>query len=119
MITMSAGGMSIAEPRIARACNVWIEATCTACPGRGGKPSLNDRRVDTGRVQLRDSLPDDLAPVCDDQDAPSVLGGLGDDGSCDHGLARAGRRDQQHPTMAGGDLCRNAVDDVELIAAKL
>ena len=39
MTRMSAGGISIAELRIARACRVWIEATCTGWPGRGGNPA--------------------------------------------------------------------------------
>ena len=58
---------------------------------------------------------DDLAAVRDDQDAPAVRVGLGDDRGGDDGLAGSGRRDDQHAPAAGGNLGRHPVDHVHLI----
>ena len=67
MTRRSAGGSAIVRARMARACSVWMQATCTAL-GPRRKPGLDDAGPMPAAVSFVTGLRDDLAAMREDQD---------------------------------------------------
>ena len=84
----------------------------------GGETSLNDPVIDPGRVQLCRCLGGQLAAMAKEQNSLMLPGCLGHDRGGNHRFSRRGRRYQQYPAAAGGDLGGEPRDDFNLVWAQ-
>jgi len=75
--------------------------------------------IDTEGAERPARLVNQLLPVDEDDDAVALgAGALGDVGK-EHGLARAGRADDERRPLAGSVGASHAIDEVELVVSEL